>query len=217
MLRWLLLLLLLCNALLFLWYAQRQASAPAESPSGDHRVTTLRLLHELPAGSRAGMGQRECYQLGVFASEREAEQAVRRLEGIASAVERLPAPAEVNGYQLVIEMPAGADERRELLDMLALAGWVPQTRSGRFLLGPFRGESARRDAEAEQRALQEGLGVASRLQPVRQAGSGILLQIEVPAGGRMDGPSRQLLLRGWPGIKIEKKSCSGVAQPQLDQ
>jgi len=217
MLRWLLLLLLLCNALLFLWYAQRQAIPPAESPAADTRVTKLRLLHELPAGKRVDSGPRECYQLGVFSSEREVEQAIRHLEGMVSSVKRLPAPAEVSGYQLVIEMPADAGERRALLDSLALAGWVPQTRNGQFLLGPFRGERARRDAEIEQGALKEGLGVESRLQPVRQTGAGILLQIEVSTGARMDASSRQLLLRGWPGIKIEKKLCSGVAQPQSDQ
>jgi len=214
MLRWLLLLLLLCNALLFLWYAQRQAIPPAESPGADARVTKLRLLHELPAGKRIDSGQRECYQLGIFSSEREAEQAIQRLKGMVSSVEWLSAPAEVTGYQLAVEMPADAGERRALLDSLALAGWVPQTRNGQFLLGPFRGERARRDAEIEQGALKEGLGVESRLQPVRQAGAGILLQIEVSAGARMDASSRQLLLRGWPGIKIEKKLCSGVAQPQ---
>lgn len=213
MLRWLLLLLLLCNALLFLWFAQRQV-VPVTSSDGDAAVTTLRMLHELPA---SGTGQRSCYQLGVFASSREAEQAIRRLEGVVSAAKQLPAPAEVSGYQLAIEVPADAEARRELLDMLALAGWVPQTRDGQFLLGPFRGEAARRKAEIERKALMDGLGLATQLQPVRQFGRGVLLQIEVLPGARMDGASRQLLLRGWPGIKIEKKSCSGVAEPQLDQ
>ena len=213
MLRWLLLLLLLCNALLFFWYAQRQA-APRETAVEAAGVTTLRMLHELPAGAAS---QRSCYQLGVFASTREAEQAIRLLEGVVTAVKQLPAPAEVSGYQLALDVPASAEARRELLDMLALAGWVPQTREGQFLLGPFRGKAARREAEIERDALREGLGLETQLQLVKQSGNGILLQIEVPPGGRMDGASRQLLLRGWPGIKIEKKSCSGVAEPQSDQ
>lgn len=217
MLRWLLLILLLCNALLFLWYAQREQVLPADSGSSHEQVTGLRLLHELPAGEVARPLQTECYQLGVFATEREAEQAAGRLAPVALAVAQFPAPEAVAGYQLAVGIPSQAQAQRELLDQLALAGWVPQTRQGQFLLGPFMGENARVDASVEQRALREGLGLGSELKPVMQPGIGILLEVEVPAGAEIGQASRQLLLRGWPGIKIEKKLCSGLAQPQSDQ
>lgn len=217
MLRWLLLVLLLCNALLFLWYAQREQAISADSSSRQEQVAGLRLLHELAAGESARPLQTECYQLGVFATPNEAEQAAGRLAPVVIDVAQTPAPDEVAGYQLAVEIPSEAGAQRELLDRLALAGWVPQTRQGRFLLGPFMGERARADAVVEQRALSEGLGLNSELQPIMQPGTGVLLEIEVPAGTEIGQASRQLLLRGWPGIKIEKKSCSGLAQPQSDQ
>ncbi len=217
MLRWLLLILLLCNALLFLWYAQREQTATASSAFSQDQVTRLRLLHELSGGEVVRPLQLECYQVGVFATENEAGQAAQLLAPIAMAVEQFPAPEEVAGYQLAVEIPSQAQAQRELLDRLAIAGWVPQTRQGRFLLGPFTGNRARAEAAVEQRALKEGLGLNSELQPVMQPGTGVLLEVEVSAGTEIGLAPSQLLLRGWPGIKIEKKLCSGLAQSQSDQ
>ncbi|MDY6890036.1 MAG: hypothetical protein SVU24_00355 [Pseudomonadota bacterium] len=217
MLRWLLLILLLCNALLFLWYAQRERVPPAEEEIGRGEVTRLRLLQELPPGGAAAAPPIECYQLGPFATAGEAEEAAQRLPPEANVTLRRPGAEAAIGYQLVIGIPAEAAARRELLDRLALAGWIPQTRRGHFLLGPFLGGHARREAELEQRALTEGLGIDSELQPILQPATGVLLEIELPAGAEIDHSSRQLLLRGWPGIKIEKKPCSGLARPQPDQ
>jgi len=217
MLRWLLLLLLLCNALLFLWYARKQQAAVGRTAEPDMQVNQLRLLHELSAGETVRPLQSDCYQLGVFASEREARQAAARLEGLVLASERLPAPPDVAGYELAIEIPSDVQGQRELLDTLALAGWVPQMRQGRFILGPFTGERAKADALLDQGALNEGLGLASELRSILQPATGVLLEVEVSAGAEIGPALRQLLLRGWPGLKIEKKLCSGLAQPQSDQ
>jgi len=217
MLRWLLLLLLLCNALLFLWYAQKQQVATGGTADADLHVNQLRFLHELSAGESVRPLQGDCYQLGVFASDREAEQAVSRLSKVVFDARQLPAPPEVVGYELAIEIPSDAQAQRELLDTLALAGWVPQTRQGQFILGPFTGEQAQADATLEQEALREGLGLASEVRSIRQPATGVLLEVEVPAGTEIGPALRQLLLRGWPGLKIEKKLCSGLAQPQSDQ
>lgn len=216
MLRWLLLILLLCNALLFLWYAQRQPG-PDEVIQTNSEVASVRLLHELSGTEVGSLSRSECYQLGVFASAQEATQAGSRLDVVALTVVQRKAPETLAGYQLVIDMPSDGAAQLELLDKLALAGWVPQTQQGRFLLGPFAGERANSNAKVEQRALNEALGLVSELEPIMAESTAVVLDIEVPAGTEIGQASRQLLLNGWPGIKIEKKSCAGLARPQSYQ
>lgn len=217
MLRWLLLLLLLCNALLFLWYAQRQQLQPDRVAERQEEVTRLRLLHELTAGERAQPLQIECYRLGVFANRAEARQASRQLESIVLNVGLRDAPDLILGYHLAVQQPSERQAQRELLDLLALAGWVPETRAGQFLLGPFTGEQAQSDALRERDTLNTALGLVSSLTPIVRPDAGALLEIEVPHGSEIDAATGQLLMRSWPGIKIEKKVCSGLAPPQSDQ
>jgi hypothetical protein len=217
MLRWLLLLLLLCNALLFLWYAQRQQVQPDRGAEPQEDIMRLRLLHELTAGERAQPLQTDCYRLGVFASLAEAQQASRQLESTVLSVRLTDAPDQIVGYHLAVQQPSESQAQRELLDLLALAGWVPETRAGQFLLGPFTGEQARLEALLEQDALNTALGLVSSLTPIVQPVKGALIEIEMPYGTEMSEASRRLLMRRWPGIKIEKKVCSGLAQPHSDQ
>ncbi len=214
MLRWLALLLLLSNALLLLWYGQ-QRQAPNVVQVAE--VKNLHLLHELDDRVELEPRERQCYQIGVFQSEREVLKARDLLEGKGFVIERQEAQSGILGYHLRIGIPADADASIRLQDELALAGWVPQSDAGDFVLGPFVGSEAEKNARAEQQVLQSVLDVQVGISSIPDPDPGFDLLLSIPAGDRLDDILGQMLLSGWPGIKIEKKSCEGVAHPQSDQ
>lgn len=215
MLRWLALLLLLLDALVLLWYAQQRP--PAQPTPASEQISRLRLLHELGGGETLPLRARECFLIGPFASSTEAETAQRWLlqRGFDSVAE--PAPPALLGYHLRLPRPAEPEARLALLDRLALAGWVPQTRDGDFVLGPFLGEQARQQARAEQQAIAEVLSLPLQLEPLHDTTPRLQLRVTAAEGADNAGRLQALAGAGWPGIKIEKKSCEGVAHPESDQ
>ncbi|MBV0934003.1 hypothetical protein [Marinobacterium weihaiense] len=216
MTRWLALLLLLSNALLLLWYSQQYESGATERPASTE-ISRLRLLHELGGGEQLQLRSQVCYALGRFASASEAEDAQAWLQerGIDSQREILP--AVVIGYRLRLARPADAQAQLALLDRLALAGWVPQTDGGYFVLGPFMGTDAYQQAQREQRAISDVLQLTLALEPIRASGASHELRLQAPEGVLQPQGLASRMASRWPGIKIEKKSCKGVAQSQSDQ
>ncbi|WP_139327227.1 hypothetical protein [Marinobacterium stanieri] len=210
MLRWLALLLLLGNALLLFWYGQQRQLA---EPAPEATLKNLHLLHELDRSAQLQPRELQCYRLGVFMSESELQRARGLLADKGFVIERQDAQSAVIGYHLRVSVPADAEARIQLLDELALAGWVPQTDAGDFVLGPFVGDEAQQAARTERQALMAVLDVDVRQVPIPDPDPGHDLLVSIPAGDELDDVLRQLLLSGWPGIKIEKKSCEGVARP----
>ncbi len=213
--RWLALLLLLFNALLLLWYAQQQAAVPVDVAG--EQISRLRLLHELGGGETLQSRERVCYQLGDFAARAEVETASNRLQerGFDTRIES--APPAVLGYRLRLPRPADPGAQLELLDRLALAGWVPQTRDGDFVLGPFMGVDGLRQAQAEREAIDKVLQLKLAREPILDDAPGFRIQVSIAADGAVDRILDRMMSAGWPGIKIEKKVCEGVAHPQSDQ
>lgn len=215
MTRWLALLLLLLNALVLLWYAQQQA---VESVSTQNdQISRLRLLHELGGGDSLQPRAQVCYQLGDFVSPAEVEAAAGRLQerGFDTAI--TAAPTSLLGYRLRLPRPADPQAQLDLLDRLALAGWVPQTLEGDFVLGPFMGVEAEQEVKAERDAIHSVLKLELKQEPILDEMSGFRIQASI-AEGQVDAESMsRMMAAGWPGIKIEKKVCEGVARPQSDQ
>lgn len=215
MLRWIALLLLLGNALLLLWYGQRHQVEPVRPI--DPELTRLLLLSELEGGRRLQPRERQCYRVGSFMVVSEVARAQGRLEREGFVVERIRAPSRVLGYQLRLSIPDAGTARVQLLDELALAGWVPQIDQGEFVLGPFVGPDAGRRVEVERRALEQVLKLGIRQVEIPDPNPGIDLVVSLAPGQSLGVGLRQNLISGWPGIKIEKKVCEGVALPQSDQ
>ncbi|GAA0699380.1 hypothetical protein GCM10009104_30180 [Marinobacterium maritimum] len=215
MMRWVALLLLLLNALMLLWYAQQQSAETPEMVS--EQISRLRLLHELGGGETLQPRAQECYQLGAFGSRAEVATAVERLQERGFDTEVEPAAPAVLGYRLRLPRPAEPAAQLELLDRLALAGWVPQTRDGDFVLGPFMGEDALRQARAEREAIHAVLKLELQQEPILDDTPGFQILAAIAEGHMDEARLAQLMAAGWPGIKIEKKLCEGVAQPQSDQ
>jgi len=215
MLRWIALLLLLSNALLLFWYGQQHQAKPVRP--ADPELTRLLLLHELEAGRRLQTRERQCYRIGSFMVASEVARAQARLEREGFGVERVSAPARVLGYQLRLAIPADEATRVQLLDELALAGWVPQVDRADLVLGPFVGAGANQQAATERRALVRVLKRDIRQAAIPDPNPGIDLIASLPKEKEMSVKLRRSLLSGWPGIKIEKKVCERVAHPQSDQ
>ncbi|MBA4501601.1 SPOR domain-containing protein [Marinobacterium marinum] len=215
MMRWLALLLLLMNALLLLWYAQQQTSRPPEMAG--EQISRLRLLHELGGGETLQPRAQECYQLAGFASRAEADTAAEKMRKRGFNVDVESMVPVVLGYRLRLPRPAGVEEQLELLDRLALAGWVPQTRGGDFVLGPFMGEDALQQVKREREAIRSVLKLTLEQEQILDNSPGFRLQIGVIEGQVDEVQLARIVKAGWPGIKVEKKSCKGVAQPQSDQ
>lgn len=213
--RWFALLLLLLNAMVLLWYAQQQsAQAPAVA---SEQLSKLRLLHELGGGEVLQTRALECYEVGTFLSRQEVDDAFLRLESLGFILEVESAAPIVLGYRLRLPQPAQPEAQLELLDRLALAGWVPQTVAGDFVLGPFMGEDARQQALAEAEAIRKVLQLQLEPQPIMDDAPGFRLAASILEGSVDEARLARILGAGWPGVKIEKKSCEGVAQPQADQ
>ncbi len=213
--RWVALLLLLLNALVLLWYAQQQAIRSPEVAG--EQISRLRLLHELGGGRVLQSRAQVCYQLGDFGTREEVDTAAGWLQerGFDTQVE--PAPALALGYRLRLPRPVEPGAQLELLDRLALAGWVPQTRGGDFVLGPFMGADALQQATTEQEAIQSVLKLALEREPILDDAPGFRIQAGT-VEGHLDGARLvQMMGAGWPGIKVEKKLCEGVARPRSDQ
>ena len=86
MLRWLVLLVLLGNALLFLWYAQEyRFSDTIRQP--DIRPAAIRLPNELEVAEQLVLRPRECGYFQSFESEYEAEKLLVQLESYGVEVD----------------------------------------------------------------------------------------------------------------------------------
>lgn len=212
--RWFFLLLLLANALLFFWYAQRQAAAPVAAENEDVAVGELRLLSELPAREKLPARERICFSYAPLNSETEARRLVRMLEAEPVTAEPEPLPAEVIGWRLVLPLPADSARRIALLDELAQQGWVPESRGSILSFGNFDNRQA---LEALRQQLPAA--IASRTQVQEQAAERGRWQVRVRhlAGYEISSEIKQLVSRSWPGIKVEKNGCEGVASPRGDK
>ncbi|GGC09778.1 hypothetical protein GCM10011352_40360 [Marinobacterium zhoushanense] len=213
MLRWLFLLLLLANALLFFWYAQQRAAEPEVKVSTSGGAG-LRLLSELPANEVLPARERVCLSYAPLSSQYEAQRLESVLASEPVSTETVRLPAVVIGWRLVLPLPADAAQRIELLDALAREGWVPESRGGLLSFGRFpdlvslNGVRNRLPPDLRERVQAEEIVADEAFWQVR---------VKHLAGYEISSEINQLVAASWPGIKIEKNDCEGVATPKGDQ
>ncbi|SEG77677.1 hypothetical protein [Marinobacterium lutimaris] len=212
--RWFFLLLLLANALLFFWYAQRQAAAPVAADNADVAVGDLRLLNELDAGDRLPARERVCFDYTSLSSESEAQRLLRMLEPEPVTAQASPLPAEVVGWRLVLPLPADSARRIALLDELAQQGWVPESRGANLSFGSFDNRAA---LDAVRQQLPADIGARTRVLEQTAERGRWEVRVSHLAGYEISSEIKQLVLRTWPGIKVEKNGCEGVASPRSDK
>jgi len=213
MLRWLFLLVVLANALLFFWYAQKYHFDQSGSQP-DFKPSVLRLPSELRAGEQLTPRPRECANFAPLTSEFEASRLVEFLQerGFASEYEAMP-PVE-DGFRLEYPLPADAEARINVLDELARVGWVPESRDGALVLGSYTSEEA---ADTMLATLPAAIAEKTRRKSVLRASGDFKVSTSYLVGYEITSEIKQLISDSWPGIKFEKNVCEGVATPQVDQ
>ncbi|WP_432696874.1 hypothetical protein ACQUQP_00500 [Marinobacterium sp. YM272] len=212
--RWFFLLLLLANALLFFWYAQRQAAAPRVVDNARVEVGDLRLLSELPAGERLPARARVCFSYQPLNSAADAQRLVAMLESEPVSASAARLPAEVVGWRLDLPLPADPARRIALLDALAREGWVPESRGASLSLGRFDSVEA---LDAFRALLPEAIAERATRAEISAESGRWAVRVEHLAGYKISSEIKQLVARSWPGIKVEKNACEGVASPRGDQ
>ena len=213
MLRWVFLLILLANSLLFFWYAQKYHFTESKSQP-DFKPKVLRLPSELQPGETLEARPRECGIFLPLASEFEASRLAELLaeRGFASEYKAMP-PIE-DGVRVEYPLPADAEARIQVLDDLARAGWVPETRDGALVLGSYTDEGVARQMLA---GLPAKITDKARVKSVLRASGDFEVHTSYLIGYEISSEIKQLITDSWPGVKFEKNLCEGVARPKVDQ
>ena len=213
MLRWLVLLVLLGNALLFLWYAQEYRFADTVRQP-DIRPAALRFSSELGEAEQLQMRPRECGYFQPLESDYEAERLLDQLEGygIDLAYEKIPPVAQ--GWRVELPLPADADSRVALLDQLASLGWVPESRDGALVMGVYPDAAA-----VDELFTQFPDDLQSKLRKKINFTQSDAFRVAVSylQGFEFDQELIDRVATQWPGAQFEKKPCEGVATLKSDQ
>lgn len=213
MLRWLFLIVLLANSLLFFWYAQKYHFTPTSSQP-DFKPAALRMPNELGANEILEPRPKECARFSPLSSDYEAARLAELLEqnGFVAEINALP-PVE-DGVSLDLPLPADAESRIRILDELARVGWVPESRDGALVLGRYPDADA---AKALQASLPQDISARTRIKSVMRATGDYSVETTYLIGYEISSEIKQLISNSWPGIIFEKNLCEGVATPQVDQ
>jgi hypothetical protein len=213
MLRWLVLLVLLGNALLFLWYAQEYRFTDTLRQS-DIRPAAIRLPDELGEGESLLMRPRECGYFQPLETDYEAERLLAQLEeyDVDLAYEKIPPIAL--GWRVELPLPADADRRVALLDQLASLGWVPESRDGALVMGVYPD-----DAAVNELYLQFPDDLRNKLRKKTNYIQSDAFRVAVSylQGFEFDQELIKSVATQWPGAQFEKKPCEGVATLKSDQ
>lgn len=213
MLRWLILLVLLANSLLFLWYAQQYRFSEAIRQP-DIRPSKLRLASELGEGQALKLRAKLCVKFYPLTAYDESQRLVDFLRPyqIDASVEK--EPPQVIGQGVFVPMPADNLSRVTLLDELALLGWVPEVREGSLFLGVYENQ-----LEIDSLLTQLSTSLASRIRVKPHLSENELYSVVFShlQGFEIDQELIDLVAKSWPGVGIEKKRCLGVATHKIDQ
>lgn len=213
MLRWLVLLVLLGNALLFLWYAQAYRFADTVRQP-DIRPAALRLPSELDAGEQLELRPRACGYFQPLESDYEAERLLIQLEayGVDLAYEKIPPVAQ--GWKVELPLPADAERRVVLLDQLASLGWVPESRDGALVMGVYPDDAA---VDELRKQFPEDLQSKLRKKVNTIQSDAFRVAVSYLQGFEFDQELIEMVATQWPGAQFEKKPCEGVATLKPDQ
>jgi hypothetical protein len=213
MLRWLVLLVLLGNALLFLWYAQEYRFTDTLRQS-DIRPAAIRLPDELGESESLLMRPRECGYFQPLETDYEAERLLAQLEeyDVDLAYEKIPPIAL--GWRVELPLPADADRRVALLDQLASLGWVPESRDGALVMGVYPDDAAVNELYLQ---FPEDLRNKLRKKTNYIQSDAFRVAVSYLQGFEFDQELIKSVATQWPGAQFEKKPCEGVATLKSDQ
>jgi hypothetical protein len=214
MLRWVLLLTLLVNSLLFLWYAQQYRFADAIRQP-DIRPAGQKLISELSESERPSLRPRECASFVKLETEYEAESLASFLDEalIEDVMQRQSPPMQV-GLRVEMPLPADSASRITLLDELAKLGWLPESRDGALVFGQFSDELA---SETFAKEFPAELKSRLRFKPAYSQVPTYQVDFSYLQGFEIDQKILKLVAERWPFAEIEKNHCEGVASGKLDQ
>ena len=238
MLRWLFLILLLLNVVLFGWFYQEQEQRRLMAERAEQQlrgVPELDLLGEVPssvlrsrhqaqqqaAEQSAGLLQapteRYCYRFGPF--EHADGMALWTANGAPGRL-ALEAEAETSlklRYRVAVLAPSTQQAREALQQSMDDVGlqtrWVDAKERGEgvseLLIGSYRDELP---AQALAKALREQ-GQQVRVQQDRTKFEQYFLALYSDDDNLISSDWAALLVQKYPAIKSEKKLCQGVATP----
>jgi hypothetical protein len=214
MLRWILLLTLLVNSLLFLWYAQQYRFADAIRQP-DIRPAGQKLLTELTESEKPQLRPRECATFTGLETEYEAESLANFLieAQIDDVLQHQSKPKQI-GLRVEMPLPADSTARVALLDELAKLGWLPESRDGALVFGQFSDELA---SESFAKEFPAELKSRLRFKPAFSEVATYQVDFSYLQGFEIDQKILNLLVERWPIAEFEKNHCEGVASGKLDQ
>ncbi|MEH6471320.1 MAG: hypothetical protein V7752_08720 [Halopseudomonas sp.] len=231
MLRWLLLILLLLNGLLYGWFYQEQQHRKKLSDRVErrvHGVPELDLISEVPESALrlrkqevvevAEVGvKRElyCYRFGVFKEARGLEAWLGDDGPGQLELEQRKAGPLPSFYQVYVTPSKQLEARRELVQAMQNVGlegeWVKQGElRNKLSLGVYQ---ERASAQALERALQEQ-GYAAAVWEQQRFSYDYYLLLRTNSNVVSDSAWVRSLLQKYPTVKSEKKLCQGLATSQ---
>lgn len=235
--RWLFLILLLLNAVLFGWFYQEQERRRLLADRAEQAlrgVPELDLLSEVPGSvlrRREGAGQvlvpksnavnsepssqssKYCYRFGPFDRTDgmalwSANNAPGRLE-----LEPIENSTTQRRHRVTLVAPEDQQQRQQMLDAMLVVGldarWVDDANE-KLLVGSYREVVP---AEALAKALIEQ-GYDAKVESELQQAELFFLKLHSDDGNLISSKWVGLLIKKHPEIKSEKKLCLGVATPQ---
>ncbi|WP_421868677.1 hypothetical protein [Motiliproteus sp.] len=233
--RWLFLILLLLNGVLYGWFYQEQERRRMLADRAEQAlrgVPELDLLSEVPAtvlrhrgsgelplaekslpSTQSSESARFCYRFGPFdRADGEALHSANNAPGQLQ-LEPVPGTNRQQRHQVVVMAPQNPQQRQQLLDAMLVVGldarWVEDSQQ-KLLVGSYR-ESV--PAEALSKALVEQ-GYDAKVESGLRQSEQFFLLLQSDDDNLTSSNWVKLLVKKHPQIKSEKKLCLGVATPQ---
>ncbi|MFT5720414.1 MAG: hypothetical protein ACI9W6_000704 [Motiliproteus sp.] len=229
MLRWLFLILLLVNAMLYGWFYQEREhrrSLADRVEKQPHAVAGLELLTEVPASALRESEPKllaavdappdrslYCYRFGPFA-EAQGLEAWLGDEGVGRlALEQEEVSVLPSGYGVTVSAPEGVVARQALLESMGAVGlqgqWLEGAGAKEVLsLGVYEEQAS---AEALGRALQQQ-NYDAVVQEQRRYSYHYYLLLRTNSEAVAGSKWLRSLLKKFPNVKTEKKLCQRVAR-----
>lgn len=154
----------------------------------------------------------ECVRIGEVLSQLTAERLVDFLSerGFDAFIDQVQ-HQQVVGYRVEMQSPDGDGARIQLLDRLAQASIVPESRmdNGRlvFVLRRF---DRYEDAEAFAGVLRV-LDLLPELRPIEEPTYTYFVRYQLGSDHKISSKINVIVKKAYPDLKIEKKRCEGVA------
>lgn len=221
-LRWVFILIVLANAILFLWYALQSRGYNLEQivTDGVERILLLSELEDPEPRTGSMLKQTPaaeiCFIADGISQRGDATLLVDYLDGykIRSEVEQYGVETQL-GYEVIAPAPDDAKKRLEFLQLLDELELVPESRrlaDGSLIFVLLRTES--NALAAESIAIWGELISSLELRSLTRDEAAYRVSITLPETHELASSLGTQIAKGFPLIKISKKLCERVAKPK---